>query len=116
MTTLMILNDPPYETERTYNGLRFALNLLSKVEGTQVTVFLMGDAVGSAKEGQQTPNGYYSRAFWAARDKVSSAGRAWMPAASRRPRSSRGVAAARSTSSRREPPRPRRSWCSDESP
>lgn len=60
MTTLLILNDAPYGTERTYNGLRLALNLLSKVEGAQVTVFLMGDAVGSAKEGQQTPNGYYN--------------------------------------------------------
>jgi uncharacterized protein involved in oxidation of intracellular sulfur len=57
---LMILNDPPYGTERTYNGLRLAQNLLSKVEGAQVTVFLMGDAVSSAKAGQQTPNGYYN--------------------------------------------------------
>jgi len=60
MNTLMILNDAPYGTERTYNGLRLALNLLSRVEGSQVTVFLMGDAVGSAKAGQQTPNGYYN--------------------------------------------------------
>lgn len=60
MNALMILNDAPYGTERTYNGLRLVLNLLSKVEDTQVTVFLMGDAVGSAKEGQQTPNGYYN--------------------------------------------------------
>lgn len=60
MNLLMILNDAPYGTERTYNGLRLALNLLSKAEGAQVTVFLMGDAVGSAKAGQQTPNGYYN--------------------------------------------------------
>lgn len=60
MNTLMILNDAPYGTERTYNGLRLAMNLLSKVAGTQVTVFLMGDAVGSAKAGQQTPTGYYN--------------------------------------------------------
>ena len=60
MKTLMILNDAPYGTERTYNGLRLALNLLSKVEDTQVTVFLMGDSVGSAKAGQQTPTGYYN--------------------------------------------------------
>ena len=60
MNFLMILNDAPYGTERTYNGLRLAMNLLSKVEGTQVTVFLMGDAVGSAKAGQLTPNGYYN--------------------------------------------------------
>jgi uncharacterized protein involved in oxidation of intracellular sulfur len=60
MNMLMILNDPPYGTERTYNGLRLALNLLSKLEGTDVTVFLMGDAVVSAKAGQQTPGGYYN--------------------------------------------------------
>ncbi len=59
MNILMILNDPPYGTERTYNALRLALNL-QKVEGTRVTVFLMGDATASAKAGQQTPNGYYS--------------------------------------------------------
>jgi uncharacterized protein involved in oxidation of intracellular sulfur len=60
MNLLMILNDAPYGTERTYNGLRLAMNLLSKVEGAQVTVFLMGDAVSSAKAGQQTPTGYYN--------------------------------------------------------
>ncbi len=60
MKTLMILNDPPYGTERTYNGLRLALNLLQKAEGLELTVFLMGDAVGSAKVGQQTPSGYYN--------------------------------------------------------
>jgi hypothetical protein len=33
----MILDDASYGTERNYNGLRLALNLLSKVEGAQVT-------------------------------------------------------------------------------
>jgi uncharacterized protein involved in oxidation of intracellular sulfur len=60
MNFLMILNDAPYGTERTYNGLRLAMNLLSKVERAEVTVFLMGDAVASAKAGQQTPTGYYN--------------------------------------------------------
>ena len=60
MNLLMILNDAPYGTERTYNGLRLALSLLTKAEGAEVTVFLMGDAVASAKAGQQTPNGYYN--------------------------------------------------------
>jgi uncharacterized protein involved in oxidation of intracellular sulfur len=60
MNTLIILNDAPYGTERTYNGLRLALNLLSKVEGTLLSVFLLGDAVSSAKAGQKTPNGYYN--------------------------------------------------------
>lgn len=60
MKTLIILNDAPYGTERTYNGLRLALNLLAKVEGSELTVFLLGDAVSSAKSGQKTPNGYYN--------------------------------------------------------
>jgi uncharacterized protein involved in oxidation of intracellular sulfur len=60
VNVLMILNDPPYGTERCYNGLRLAVNLLSKVQDASVTVFLMGDAVAVAKAGQQTPNGYYN--------------------------------------------------------
>jgi uncharacterized protein involved in oxidation of intracellular sulfur len=58
--TLIILNDPPYGTERTYNGLRLALALLQNPEGHELTVFLMGDAVASAKAGQMTPQGYYN--------------------------------------------------------
>lgn len=57
--TLFILNDPPYGTERSYNGLRLA-GSLAKRDGEQVRVFLMGDAASCAKAGQQTPNGYYN--------------------------------------------------------
>jgi len=60
MNTLMILNDPPYGTERIYNALRLALNLLQKAEETSLTVFLMGDAASAGKAGQQTPSGYYN--------------------------------------------------------
>jgi uncharacterized protein involved in oxidation of intracellular sulfur len=56
---LLILNDPPYGSERSYNGFRLALSL-AKREGTDVRVFLMGDAVGCAVAGQQTPDGYYN--------------------------------------------------------
>lgn len=59
MRALLILNDPPYGTERTYNGLRLGL-ALAKTSDTRVTVFLMADAVGAAKRGQKTPDGYYS--------------------------------------------------------
>jgi uncharacterized protein involved in oxidation of intracellular sulfur len=58
--TLFILNDPPYGTERTYNGLRLAGNVLKMGEGLEVVVFLLGDAVTAAKKGQKTPNGYYN--------------------------------------------------------
>jgi uncharacterized protein involved in oxidation of intracellular sulfur len=59
MTVLLILNDPPYGTERCYNGLRLAL-ALATIEGTEVRVFLMGDAIGCAKRDQKTPDGYYN--------------------------------------------------------
>jgi uncharacterized protein involved in oxidation of intracellular sulfur len=60
MKYLFILNDPPYGTERSYNGLRLANNLFKRDESVEVTAFLMGDAVSVAKKGQQTPNGYYN--------------------------------------------------------
>lgn len=59
MTTLIILNDPPYGTERSYNGLRLALQL-AKMDGAKVRVFLMADAVACARTGQTTPSGYYN--------------------------------------------------------
>ncbi len=58
-TTLMILNDPPYGTERSYNGMRL-VNTLSKDKGDEVRLFLVADAVACAKKGQQTPNGFYN--------------------------------------------------------
>ncbi len=60
MQLLVILNDAPYGTERSYNGLRLALNVLKNNKEVDVTAFLMGDAVAAAKAGQQTPAGYYS--------------------------------------------------------
>ncbi len=59
MNALFILNDPPYGTERSYNGLRLA-HALAKREGHQVRVFLIGDAAAAAKAGQKVPSGYYS--------------------------------------------------------
>lgn len=58
MHTLIIINDPPYGTERLYNGLRLAHALLKR--DADVTVFLMGDAVSGAKQGQKTPDGFYN--------------------------------------------------------
>lgn len=57
--TLIILNDPPYGTERSYNGLRLA-GELSKREGEEVKLFLLGDAASCAKRGQRVPQGYYN--------------------------------------------------------
>jgi len=60
MKTLIILNDPPYGTERSYNGLRLAGSLLRLEPNLDLSVFLMGDAVFCAKAGQETPTGYYN--------------------------------------------------------
>ena len=59
MKALFILNDPPYGTERSYNGLRLAISLL-KTQGEEVRLFLMGDAAACAKAGQKVPQGYYN--------------------------------------------------------
>lgn len=59
MNILILVNDPPYGTERCYNALRLA-GSLAKREETTVRVFLMADAVGCAVAGQQTPNGNYN--------------------------------------------------------
>lgn len=60
MKILFIVNDPPYGTERCYNALRLALALQKKEPATQLTVFLMADAVSAAHAGQKTPEGYYN--------------------------------------------------------
>lgn len=60
MTILFILNDPPYGTERTYNGLRLAHALAKRDAAAEITIFLMADAVIAAKAGQKTPDGYYN--------------------------------------------------------
>ena len=59
MKTLFILNDPPYGSERSYNGLRLA-GALSKTPENQVRVFLIGDAVACAKVGQKVAEGFYN--------------------------------------------------------
>jgi uncharacterized protein involved in oxidation of intracellular sulfur len=59
MKFLIILNDPAYGTERSYNGLRLAISL-NKREGSEMRFFLMADAVSCGKSGQKTPNGYYN--------------------------------------------------------
>lgn len=58
-TTLFILNDAPYGSERAYNGLRLA-GALAALPDQQVNVFLLADAVNVAKTGQKVPEGYYN--------------------------------------------------------
>jgi uncharacterized protein involved in oxidation of intracellular sulfur len=59
MKFLFILNDPPYGSERSYNALRLARNMLGKEAG-EVRLFLLGDAAACAKGGQKVPQGYYN--------------------------------------------------------
>lgn len=60
MKTLLILNDPPYGTERCYNALRLAHGVQKQDPDGELTVFLMADAVVGARRGQKVPEGYYS--------------------------------------------------------
>lgn len=54
MKTLFILNGAAYGSERRYNALRLA-GTLSKAEGEEVKVFLIGDAASCVKCGQKVP-------------------------------------------------------------
>ena len=56
----IIINDPPYGTERAWNALRLALASVSAAVKSKVNIFLLGDAVSAAKRGQDTPEGYYN--------------------------------------------------------
>lgn len=58
MKVLLILNDPPYGTERSYNGLRLA-GSLARTAGAEVRIFLIGDAVACAHSNQKVPDGFY---------------------------------------------------------
>lgn len=59
MKILLVINDAPYGIERTYNALRLA-GALSGRDGTELRIFLLGDAVTAAKRGQKVPAGYYN--------------------------------------------------------
>ena len=58
MNTLLVLNDAPYGSEKSYNGLLLAHVLVKSGPENTVTVFLMADAVVAARAGQKTPDGY----------------------------------------------------------
>ena len=60
MHVMVILNDAPYGSERSYQGLRMADAMLTIEEDLELTLYLSNDAVLCAKAGQQTPDGYYN--------------------------------------------------------
>ncbi len=56
---LIVINDGPYGSERPYNALRLALNLIKRPQAS-VRVFLIGDGVQCAIARQETHEGYYN--------------------------------------------------------
>lgn len=58
MRVLTILNEAPYGSERSYDGLRLGLSL-SRSDAVEQRIFLMADATACALRGQRTPDGYY---------------------------------------------------------
>ena len=59
MKHLFIFNDAPYGSERTYNGARLA-GALAKQAGSEVRLFLIGDAAAAAHNKQKVPAGFYN--------------------------------------------------------
>jgi uncharacterized protein involved in oxidation of intracellular sulfur len=59
MKALLVLNDAPYGSERTYNGARLA-GALARKGGDEVRVFLIGDAAAAAHNRQKVPSGFYN--------------------------------------------------------
>ena len=62
MKFLFVLHDPPYGTERTYNGVRWARQMIDADGNHEVKIFNFADAVISVTAGQKVPNGYYNLA------------------------------------------------------
>ena len=62
MKVLIIINDPPYGTERSYNGLRLA-GALARREDVEVRMFLFGDSVGCAVANQKVPSAVGHRRY-----------------------------------------------------
>jgi uncharacterized protein involved in oxidation of intracellular sulfur len=120
MSVLFILNDPPYGTERVYNGLRLA-NALPRAGAEDITVFLMADAVLAAKANQKTPEGYYNlermlRRFTTAGGKVLLCGTCMDARGLTEAEVVDGAKPVRWMNSLRRRWLPTRSWCSDEQP
>lgn len=62
MKLLFVMHDPPYGSERTYHGVRWARQMIDADGNNEVRVFMFGDAVAATADGQKVPNGYYNLA------------------------------------------------------
>ena len=59
MEYLLVLNDSPYGSQRTYNALRLAGSLAKSATG-EVAIFLLGDAVVSGLQMQSPADASYN--------------------------------------------------------
>jgi len=59
MTYLLVLNDSPYGSQRTYNALRLA-GVLAKSATGEVAIFLLGDGVVSGLRRQSPADASYN--------------------------------------------------------
>ena len=59
-TIALIMNTAPYGDEKIWNALRLAKALMVGGDKMKVNIFLIGDAVTTAKKGQKPPEGYYN--------------------------------------------------------
>ena len=58
---LIIVNDAPYGTEKAYNALRLAMNIIKyHKDNVELKIFLLADAVFCALPNQVTADGYYN--------------------------------------------------------
>jgi uncharacterized protein involved in oxidation of intracellular sulfur len=60
MKHLIVHDDPPYGTERSFNALRIALALAKHDADAEITVVLMADTALCAKAGQKTPERFHN--------------------------------------------------------
>jgi len=59
-TITLILTTAPYGDEKIWNALRLAKALIVGTDKMKVNIFLIGDAVTTAKKGQKPPEGFYN--------------------------------------------------------
>ena len=60
MKVLIIVNDPPYGTEKVFNALRLALALRQEHPDHEVRIFFLSDSVTSILPNQHRPEGNYN--------------------------------------------------------
>ncbi len=60
MTTLIILNEGPYSNEKSYNGLRTGIQLLTQFKNARVYFYLFSDSVACTVKAQKPAASKYN--------------------------------------------------------